>query len=56
MEQKIKDRIAQLEREREQLIEEANQRIASYNGAIAELRGLLRQEDEAQEETELVEE
>jgi uncharacterized small protein (DUF1192 family) len=37
----IEERIAQLETELETYVAEANQRVATYNGAIAGLRGLL---------------
>jgi hypothetical protein len=41
MEEQIKARIAELEKEREQVVAQANQQIAAYGGAIAELKKLI---------------
>lgn len=47
--EKVKARIAQLEQERDMLIQQANQQISSYNGAILELKALLEPEETAGE-------
>lgn len=43
-------RIAQLEAERDSFVMQANQRIAAYNGAIAELGALINPPAEKSEE------
>lgn len=44
MESKIRARIQQLERERDNFVQQANQQVAGYNGAIVELQRLLNSE------------
>lgn len=41
LEQNIKKRIKELEKERDELITGANKAVAAYQGAIAELKKLL---------------
>lgn len=43
-EDRIRRRIEQLEHERDQFVQQANQQIAGYNAAIGELRALLEPE------------
>ena len=39
--EEIKARIVELEKERETFLSQANQQIAAYNGAIAELKRMI---------------
>lgn len=41
MEEQIRQRIAELEKAREQFVREADQQIGAYTGAIVELKRLL---------------
>ncbi len=41
LEERIAERIALLEAERKKFIEEANQKLAAYEGAIGELKRLI---------------
>jgi hypothetical protein len=41
MEEKVQARIEQLEKELDQFVVQANQQVAAYNAAIAELKKLL---------------
>ncbi len=43
-ETKIKERIAAIEKERDDFIKGANMQIAAYNGALGELRKLIEPE------------
>lgn len=45
METRIRERIAELTREREQLVTQANQQLAALSGAIKELEALVAEAD-----------
>ena len=49
-EDKVKARIAELTKTRDEFVQQANQQIAAMNGGIAELNQLLKPEAEAPEE------
>ena len=48
-EQKIRERITELEKERDGFVLEANKQVAAYNGAIGELKRLIEPPKEAKE-------
>jgi hypothetical protein len=47
METRIRERIAELTRQREQVVAAANQQIAALSGAIKELEALVAKNDDA---------
>ena len=50
METRIRERIAELTRQREQVVAAANQQIAALSGAIKELEALVKVESETDEQ------